>query len=180
MGLGPFDPTGPPGSVKLDRLGSGSVNRPSSAPYSLPAPPRALWRNLDRRRHRPVPPAISGGLRHRCLGQNGRLNSLYQLFQLESMRASSLGRSGWFPPRYSLPPNTSDKVPLRAFSSELAEPPLVLVMREYSPVEAPWCGAPGACSVKSSSGSLWLAAQALPCHAIQTSTWAMVSVIPPL
>jgi hypothetical protein len=53
-------------------------------------------------------------------------------------------------------------------------------MREYSLVEAPWCCAPDACSVKSSSGSLWLAAQALPCHAIQMSTWAMVSVIPPL
>jgi squalene cyclase len=34
--------------------------------------------------------------------------------------------------------------------------------------------------VKSSPGSLWLAAQALPCHAIQMSTWAMMSVIPPL
>jgi squalene cyclase len=34
--------------------------------------------------------------------------------------------------------------------------------------------------VKSSPGSLWLATQALPCHAIQTSTWAMMSVIPPL
>jgi hypothetical protein len=31
--------------------------------------------------------------------------------------------------------------------------------------------------VKTSPGSLWLAAQALPCHAIQMSTWAMVSVI---
>jgi hypothetical protein len=92
----------------------------------------------------------------------------------------SLGRSGWFSPRYPPPSNTFDKVPHRAFSSKLAEPPLVLVMREYSSVEASWCGAPGACSVKSSSGSLWLAAQALPCHAIQTSTWATVSVIPPL
>jgi hypothetical protein len=100
------------------------------------------------------------------LGQNGCLNSLYQLLQLESMRTSSLRRSRWFPPRYPLPSNTSDKLPHRAFSSELAEPPLVLVMREYSPVEAPWCGAPNACSVKSSSGSLWPAAQALPCHAI--------------
>jgi hypothetical protein len=27
--------------------------------------------------------------------------------------------------------------------------------------------------VKSSAGSLWLAAQALPCHAIQMSTWAI-------
>jgi hypothetical protein len=63
---------------------------------------------------------------------------------------------------------------------ELAEPPLVLELREYPPVEAPWYGAPGACLMKSSPGSLWLAAQALPCHAIQTSTWATVSVIPPL
>jgi hypothetical protein len=47
---------------------------------------------------------------------------------------------------------------------------LVLVPRECSPVEAPRCGAPGACLVKTSPGSLWLAAQALPCHAIQTST----------
>jgi hypothetical protein len=27
--------------------------------------------------------------------------------------------------------------------------------------------------VKTTPGSLWLAAQALPCHATQTSTWAI-------
>jgi hypothetical protein len=57
--------------------------------------------------------------------------------------------------------------------AELAELALVLVPRECSPVEAPRCGAPDACLVKTSPGSLWLAAQALPCHAIQTSTWAI-------
>jgi hypothetical protein len=36
MGFGPFDPTGPPGSVKPDLLGSGSVNRPSPAPSLSP------------------------------------------------------------------------------------------------------------------------------------------------
>jgi hypothetical protein len=46
----------------------------------------------------------------------------------------------------------------------LAVRPLALVMREYMLVEAPWCGAPGVCSVKSSLGSLWPAAQALPCR----------------
>jgi hypothetical protein len=34
-----------------------------------------------------------------------------------------------------------------------------------------------AAPVKTSPGNLWLAAQALPCHAIQMSTWEMVSVI---
>jgi hypothetical protein len=34
-----------------------------------------------------------------------------------------------------------------------------------------------AAPVRTSPGSLWLAAQALPCHANQMSTWAMVSVI---
>jgi hypothetical protein len=34
--------------------------------------------------------------------------------------------------------------------------------------------------VKTSPGSLWLAAQALPCHAIQISSWATASVISPL
>jgi hypothetical protein len=57
--------------------------------------------------------------------------------------------------------------------AELAELALVLVPHDCSPVEAPRCGAPGACLVKTSPGSLWLAAQALPCHAIQTSTWAI-------
>jgi hypothetical protein len=57
--------------------------------------------------------------------------------------------------------------------AELAELALVLVSRECSPVEAPRCGVPGACLVKTSPGSLWLAAQALPCHAIQTSTWVI-------
>jgi hypothetical protein len=73
-------------------------------------------------------------------------------------------------PRYPPPLVASDLLPRRASSSVLAVTPRVLVTREYSPVEAPWCGAPGVCSMKSSSGSLWPAAQALPCHAIQTST----------
>jgi hypothetical protein len=59
MGFGPFDPTGPPGSVKPDRLGSGSVNQPSPAPSLSPSPPRALWRI-------PKPPPPS-------LGQSGHL-----------------------------------------------------------------------------------------------------------
>jgi hypothetical protein len=34
----------------------------------------------------------------------------------------------------------------------------------------------GGAEVKTSSGSLWLAARALPRHAVQTSTWVPVSV----
>jgi hypothetical protein len=69
--------------------------------------------------------------------------------------------------------------PMRCLAElELAEPPPVLEPCEYPPVEAPWCSAPGACLMKSSLGTLWPAAQALPCHAIQISSWATVSVIP--
>jgi hypothetical protein len=71
-------------------------------------------------------------------------------------------------------------MPRRALSLVLDVQPLALVMCEYSLVEAPWCGAPGVCSVKSSLGSLWPAAQALPCHAVQTSIQASVSVSSPL
>jgi hypothetical protein len=180
MGFGPFEPTSPPGSVKPDRLGSGSVNRPSPTPSLTPSPPRAHWLTLNRRRHRPANPAISGGLRRRCLGQIHRPSSLYHLLQLESARASPPRRSRVVSPRFPPLSVASDLVPRRALSSMLAVPPLVLVMCEYPPVEAPWCGAPGVCSVKSSSGSLWPAAQALPCHVIQTSTRATVSEISPL
>jgi hypothetical protein len=62
----------------------------------------------------------------------------------------------------------------------LAVQPLVLVLHENSPVEVSWCGAPGECSVKSTSGSLWPATQALSCHAVQMSTWVPVSVFSPL
>jgi hypothetical protein len=180
MGFGPLGPTSPPGSVKPDRLGSGSVNRPSLAPSLSPSLPRALRRTLNRRRHRPANPAISGGLRRRCLGQIRCPNSLYHLLQLESMGASSPGRSGVASPRFPPSSVASDLMPRRAPSSVFAVPPLVLVMCEYSPVETPWCGAPGVCSVKSSLGSLWPAAQALPCHAVQMSTQATVSVTSPL
>jgi hypothetical protein len=170
MGFVPFDSTGPPGSVKPDRLGSGSVNRPSPAPHSPPLLLELSGESLNRRRRRPANPAISSGLCRRCLGPNRRPSSLYLLLQLESAEASSPGRSGVVSPRFPPPLIASDLVPRRAFSSVLAVPPLVLVMREYSPMEAPWCGASGVCSVKSSLGSLWPAAQALPCHAVQTST----------
>jgi hypothetical protein len=113
--IGPIGPTGPPGLVKPNRLGFwvGQPTQPSPlTPLSLS--PRALWRHLDRRRRRLVTPAISGGLWHRCLGQNDRIHFLYQLLQLESARSSSPGRSGWFPPRDLPPPNTSDAVTRRA------------------------------------------------------------------
>jgi hypothetical protein len=53
-----------------------------------------------------------------------------------------------------------------------AEQPLVVVKRVCMPVmRCSWCA-----MVKTTLGSLWPAAQALPCHAVQMSTWAMVSV----
>jgi hypothetical protein len=55
-----------------------------------------------------------------------------------------------------------------------AERPLVVVKRVCMPVmQCSWCAV-----VKTTLGSLWPAAQALPCHVVQTSTWAMVSVSP--
>jgi hypothetical protein len=176
MGFGPFDPTGPPGSVKSDRLGSGSVNRPNPAPSFSLSPPRALWRTLSRRRHRPANPAISGGLRRRCLGQVAAPAPSTTNSKWNRRKLPLRGDLGWF-----LLGTRRRWSPLICYLAEpsllLVVPPPVLVMREYSPVEAPWCGALGVRSVKSSPGSLWPAAQALPCHAVQTSTWATVSVI---
>jgi hypothetical protein len=60
----------------------------------------------------------------------------------------------------------------RASSLVLAVQPLVLELHENSLVEAPWCGAPGECSVKSISGSIQPATRALPRHAVWTSAWA--------
>jgi hypothetical protein len=42
------------------------------------------------------------------------------------------------------------------------------------------CGAPGGAAVKTSPGSPWPAARALPCHAVQACTWAsgeLVSIL---
>jgi hypothetical protein len=52
------------------------------------------------------------------------------------------------------PPIASGLVLHQASSPVLAVQPLVLELHENSPVEAPWCGAPGECSVKSTSGSI--------------------------
>jgi hypothetical protein len=158
MGFGPFDSTGPPGSIKPDRLGSGSVNRPSPASSLSPLSSSS---SLVKPKSPPPSPGHSGHLRWPSppkLGANRRPSFLYHLLQLESADASPPRRSRVVSPRY--PPSlvASDLLPRRAFSSELVVPPLVLVMREYSPEEAPWCGAPGVFSVKSSSGSLWPAA----------------------
>jgi hypothetical protein len=53
---------------------------------------------------------------------------------------------------------------------------LVVVQRRW---KYPWSGAPGAVTVplpvKSSPGHAWLATRALPRHASQVSTWALVS-----
>jgi hypothetical protein len=140
MGFGPLGPTSPPGLVEPDRLGSGSVNRPSPAPSLSPSLPRALWRTLNCHRRRPTIPAIPGSLRRRRLGQNRRPNSLYHLLQLESTGASSPERSVVVSPRFPPSPVASDLMPRRALSPVLAVQPLVLVMCEYTPVEAPWCG----------------------------------------
>jgi hypothetical protein len=177
MGLGPIGPTGPPGSVKPNRLGSGSVNRPSPAPSLSSLSPRALWWYLDRRRRRPVTPANSGGSRRRCLDRMVASTSSTNSSSWKLQKLPLWGDLGGFPLEIC-----RHRTPLiRCLAKlELADPPPVLVLRECSPVEVPRCGAPGACLVKSSPGSLWLAAQALPCHAIQTSTWATVSVVPPL
>jgi hypothetical protein len=177
MGLGPFDSTGPPGSVKPNRLGSGSVSRPSPAPSLSSLSPRALWRYLESRRHCSVTPANSNGPRRRCMDRMVASTSSTKSSSWKLRKLPLRGDLGGFPLgicRHRTPPIWC------LAELELAEPPLVLVLSECSPVEAPRCGAPGACLVKSSPGSLWLAVQALPCHAIETSTWAMVSVIPPL
>jgi hypothetical protein len=157
MGFGPLGPTSPPGLVEPDRLGSGSVNRPSPAPSHSPSLPRELRRTLNCHRRCPTIPANSGGLRHRCptisansgglrhrrLGQNCRPNSLYHLLQLESTGASSPGRSvGGFLLVFAV----AGRLRLDASPSPLqvlAVQPLALVMCEYTPVEASWCGAPG-------------------------------------
>jgi hypothetical protein len=175
MGFGPLDLTGPPGLVKLDQLGSGSVNRPSPAPLTLTlSSSRSHWRPGS------PSPGFSGQLRwppssppwakHSPTCPLPATPNGFAIYLLpeEIGLVSSLGtRRRWSPLFcYLVEP-----------SLLLVVPPPVLVMREYSPVEMPWCGALGVRSVKSSSGSLWPAAQALPFHAVQTSTWATMSVI---
>jgi hypothetical protein len=166
MGFGPLDPTGPPGSVKSDRLGSGSVNRPSPAPLTLTlSSSRSHWRPGS-----PSPsPGFSGQLRWPPPSPPWVKHSPTRplpatpngfavcLLPEEIGLVSSLGTRRRWSPLFCC---------LAEPSLLLVVPPPVLVMREYSPVETPWCGALGVRLVKSSPGSLWPAAQALPCHAI--------------
>jgi hypothetical protein len=58
--------TQPAHLARLSQTGSGLgwSTDPAQPPHSLPSPPRALWRTLNRRRRRPVIPAISGGFHH--------------------------------------------------------------------------------------------------------------------
>jgi hypothetical protein len=175
MGFGPLGPTSPPGSVESDQLRSGSVNRPSPAPSLFPSLPRELWRTLNRRHRRPTNPTNSGGLRRRCLGQNHCPNSLYHLLQLELMGASSSRRSvGGFPSVSAIAGHLwldASPSPLLCLLCNLwwLWSVCVVAMLRHS-----WCAV-----VKTTLGSLWPAVQALPCHAVQTSTQAMVSVTSP-
>jgi hypothetical protein len=62
--------TQPAHLARLSQTGSGlgRSTDPAQPPHSLSSPPRAHWRNLNRRHRRPANPVISGGLRRRCLG----------------------------------------------------------------------------------------------------------------
>jgi hypothetical protein len=166
-GLWPIRPNQPtwPGWTRPARVWVGQLTQPSpltlsplSSSCSL-ANPKSPPPSPDHSNHHRWPPPPT-------LGQNCRPNSLYHLLQLELMGASSPGRS-WvgFPSVSTL----TGRLRLDASPSPLlvlAVRPVALVMHACTPMEALWCGAPGVCSVKSSLGSLWPAAQALPCHVV--------------
>jgi hypothetical protein len=175
MGFGPLGPTSPPGSVEPDQLGSGSVNRSSPAPSLSLSLPRELWQTLNHLRRRPTNPANSGGLRRRCLGQNRRPNSLYHLFQLESTGASSPRRSvGGFPLVFAVAGHLRLDASPSPLLCLLCNPWWLWSVCVVAVLRRSWCAV-----VKTTLWSLWPAAQALPCHAVQTSTQAMVSMTSP-
>jgi hypothetical protein len=101
----PFDPTGPLGLVKLDRLGSGLAARVWVGQSTQPSPLTLTLSSSSSLVNPKSPPpspshsAISGGLRRQCLGQNRRPSSLYHLLQLESAETSPPRRSGVVSPR---------------------------------------------------------------------------------
>jgi hypothetical protein len=91
--LCPIGPTGPPGSVKPNRLRSGSVNRPSPTPSRSSFSPQAHWRYLGRRRRRLAIPADPGELCCRHLGRNTPLYTLSRLHQADLSPAPAPRRS---------------------------------------------------------------------------------------
>jgi hypothetical protein len=123
---------------------------------------------------RPTIMASSGGFRRRCLGQNGRLNALYPLLQLDSAVASFLTRSWRFPDRVLPALSPVISMPRRVLSSVLDGVSVVVLTLVQCRWKRPRWGAPGVATVKSTPGRAWLAARALPRHASQVSTWAVV------
>jgi hypothetical protein len=91
--LGPIGPTSPPGSVKPNRLRSGSVNRPSPAPSRSSLSARAHWRYLGRRCCRLAIPIDPGELRCHHLGRNTSLFTLSRLHQADLSPAPTSRRS---------------------------------------------------------------------------------------
>jgi hypothetical protein len=171
-------PTGPTGllahpahSARLSQPAWVWVGQPTQpSPHSFSSLPLDPAGDLDHRHRRLATPANSGDLRHRCFDRmvastSSTNSSSWDLWKLP-LRGDLDGVPSWNPP----PPIASSLVLRQASSPMLAVQPLVLELHEISPVEAPWCGAPGECSVKSTLGSLWPATQALPCYAIQMST----------
>jgi hypothetical protein len=163
---GPIHPTG--SNPTGQDLGRSNRPRPALSPHLSPSSSPA---NPSRRRRRPTIPASSGGFCRRCLGQNGHLYALYHLLQLDSAVASFPTRSWWFPDRVLPALSPPISMPRRVLSSVLDGVSVVVVTL----VQCRWQRR-GAllpvCSVKTSPGSPWLAARALPRHAIQACAWA--------
>jgi hypothetical protein len=178
LGFSPLAQSSPPGWLNPTSSGLGRSNRPSLAPLFHPSLPQVALANPNSRRRRPAFLPASGELCHRHLGQTLRLSVLYPLLQLDSSAASSQRRSV-----AGSRLGSAGSGCLRAQC--LPSPLLVLVVRHRGGRGACACrwkhprsGAPGAAAVKTSPGSPWPAAQALPCHAVQACAWASGECVP--
>jgi hypothetical protein len=175
MGFGPLGPTSPPGSVEPDRLRSGSVNRPSPAPSLFPLSSSSFLANP---RSLPLSPAHSGQPRWPLSPMLGTKPSPQLPLPPTPVGIDGSFPSeeiwGGFPPRFLPSPVASDLMPRQALSCLLCNLWWLWCVSVVVVLQCSWCAV-----VKTTLGSLWSTAQALPCHAVQTSTWASMSVISP-
>jgi hypothetical protein len=173
MGFGPLGPNQPTwlGWTKPARVWVGQTD-PAQPPHSPPLFFAVLWRILITtavaRPVRPAPVTSATDAWGKIVASTPSTPSSNWIRWEFPLRGDLWLVSPRFPPS----PVASSSMPHRALSWCLLRDLWWL----WCVCARRWCGVPSGAVVKTTSGSLWPAAWALPCHDVQTSTRALVSV----